>query len=573
MVVRARYGARPTACFACSPVVLLALLVFNFSTLIAQDLSRVDELPPFALSGSIGASLTSFTTSDSIARRDPLAWTISGALTPSVYGVQLPLSFIVSSQDQSFSQPFNQFGISPSYGVLTTHFGYRSMRFSRYTLDGATFLGAGAEATPGPLRLGVMYGRLQRAVEDDSTQQFVLPAYERSGYAVKIGFGRDGDFFDLSFLRATDDTNSLSRAPTRANVTPQDNSVLGLASRFEIIPELSIEADGGASVITRDLRAGPLDAESDIPPYLLGLVTARESTALLLAMRAAMTLALTDFSLRLGYERIEPDFTSLGAYYFATDVENWTIAPSLALLEGTLNISGSIGLQHDNLMNLKLTRTDRLIGSAAVQWRLNDTFGVDLDYTNYASSQSAGLGPINDSIRVRDVSSSASFAPRVMLPIGELTHSMILVANMQSYRDQNAFTSEFSDNDAMSLTLLYNIASRQDPLSGGASFMYTDSKSAASVVNTTGLSLNGSATIADRLSLGISGGYSSTSVEGFPDSSTMLSESINAAYRLSDDDGLTLSLYAGQGSSGGGIPARNELTATLGYQRSFAWRP
>lgn len=67
----------------------------------------------------------------------PFNYVITGAPVLSLYGMQIPVSFVIGRQQSSFTQPFNQFELSPSYKWVTVHAGYRNLTFSPYTLTGA----------------------------------------------------------------------------------------------------------------------------------------------------------------------------------------------------------------------------------------------------------------------------------------------------------------------------------------------------------------------------------------------------------------------------------------------------
>jgi hypothetical protein len=550
------------------------LLIVN-TQMEAQDVSSLPEQKPFTLRGSVGATTTGYGVSGIERRREPFSWTVNGSFSPTLYGVQMPIHFIFSEQDREFRQPFNQFGISPQYKWITTHFGYNSMEFSRYTLAGVTFLGAGVELTPGVLRLAGMVGRFQRAVEEDTLIPYILPAYERNGFAVKVGFGTEENFVDLSYLRAKDDSNSLLRAPARFDVTPAENAVFGLNSRFTIIPELTFETEGGASLFTRDIRSPNLEFENEIPGFLLDFYDVHSSTTLTFALRAGLNLKVPNFGLRLGYERIEPDYTSLGAYYFTTDIENWTIAPSFDLFDSKLRVSGSIGIGRDNLLDTKLAETSRLIGSANVGWSPDEVFGIDAQFTNYSTGQSAGRAPINDTIRVRNVTTSASLAPRVMLNDEELSHFVTLIAGYQQFTDQNAFTSALTDSESKTASLIYNLSFIKSGTSVGASLLFADTDAGAIDTRVVGFSLNGGMSFLDNtLRLAATVGYSTTDISGLSDSFGTVNENLSAAYRITREDQLLLRMYATQsGGVAAANPAFNETTATLGYSRTFSWEP
>ena len=544
------------------------------SSLFGQDLDSISKKPPLALFGSVGASGTGYSANGIDERREPFSWTINGSLDASFYSIDIPVSFIFSEQEREFRQPFNQFGMSPGYKWLRLHLGHRSMNFSQYTLAGVTFLGAGLELTPGSFRLTGMYGRLQRAVEEDTTRAFVLPAYERWGYGGRIAYEGKGVEIGVNYFYAKDDSASLSQPLTLADVRPAENSVTGLDFAVNIVPNrLRLEAEGAASAFTRDIRSEKTDA-GDIPEFLDTYHEIRNSTTLTLAAKAGLHYTSEDFSTRLGYERIEPEYESLGAYYFVTDVERYTLEPSFNLFDKKLRLAGSIGYERDNLLETKLAQTNRLIGSTTIGWDPTRTFGIDASYLNYSTGQVAGREPINDTIAVRNISQSASIAPRLLF-IGEKTnHFVTVVGSMQDYTDQNAFTGDLSDSRSLTGNLIYNLSFVETPVSTGASLLYSETTTGAIVTSTQGVTLNGTVGLfGSSLSLGGSLGYSWTTQEfnNTETDATVLNESLNASYRLTDDDLISFNLYATQSNGNLSLNSDfNELTATASYTRSFS---
>lgn len=559
-------------------LILSSVFFFRSSgPLSAQDLDSIGSTPPFTLYGSVGAGLTAYSADGIDRRREPFSWTINGSLDASLYSIDIPISFIFSEQEREFRQPFNQFGLSPGYKWFRLHLGYRSMHFSEYTLSGVTFLGGGLELTPGPFRLMAMYGRLQRAVEEDTTELFVLPAYERWGYGARMAYEGKAFEFGVNYFYAADDSASLKNPPVTADVRPSENSVTGLDLAVNILPNrLRFEVEGAASAFTRDIRSDKSDV-GDIPEFLDSYHDIRNSTTLTLAARAGLLYTSDDFSTRLGYERIEPEYESLGAYYFTTDVERFTLEPSFNLFEQKLRVAGSVGLERDNLLDTKLAQTNRVIGSANVGWDPSQTFGVDASYLNYSTGQVAGREPVNDTIAVRSVSQSASLAPRLLFTGEKTNHFVTVVGSVQDYTDQNAFTGDLSDSRSLTGNLIYNLAFVETPLSTGASLLYSETTTGDIVTRTQGLTLNGSVGLfGSNLSLGGSVGYSRTSQEfnAMDTEADVLNENLNASYRLTDDDLISFTLYATQSSGNLSVNSDfNELTATLSYSRSFAIRP
>lgn len=540
----------------------------------AQNVETLTEEKPIGLNGAITLSSSLYGASGIPGRHTPFTWMIEGSPTISLYGIQIPFTIILSEQERSFRQPFNQFGISPTYKSLTAHLGYRSLNFSRYSLAGMTFLGGGFDFKPSILRLAGMYGRLQRAVEEDTTRFDIEPAYKRFGYAGKIGIGSEREFIDLTVLYAEDDSNSLRTVPLRSFLYPAENLVLGLNTRVAIIEQLWFEADGGLSLYTRDTRS-PLVAQDDIPQFFAKLVDIRESTSLTAALNAALSLRLPSFQVRLGYERIEPDYKSMGAYYFTTDIEQWTVAPTVLLLENKLRISGSVGIQHDNLLDNRLATTNRFIGSGSVGYQPSQKFGIDLQVSNYATSQSAASPRFDESRRAENLSQSISLAPRLLFQETDLNQLLSLVAAYQRYDDRSALTNDLADSRAITTSLNYNrIYTTAGSTVGGAVIFSTSSTGPAST-RVLGGSVTGSLSFLEKnLSLMGSLGVTNSKVSTLASGSTTINQTVVGSYRLTENDIVNLSVYASQSGGyetaiGTHVSGFAETTATLAFTHTF----
>ena len=540
----------------------------------AQDLETIDEAAPFTLTGSVSATVSgSVRSGGGEARYDPSAWTLSGSMTPTVYTVQLPFSFLLSSYDRSITQPFNQFGMSPSYKSLRGHFGYRSMSMSRYTLQGITFLGAGLEFNPGLIEVQGMVGRLQRAVEEDTTRLAVAPAYERWGQAVKVAFGDEVTRFEASWFHAKDDTASLRRPFLKADIAPQENTAFGGLLRFGIVDGVSVEAEGGASIVTANLRSGSVDLGSTSVPKVIGDIhDVRSSSRLNLAGRAAISYRGDGYGLQLGYEYVEPEFQSLGGNTFTTDVANLTIAPNVSLLEGQIQLSGSVGLQHDNLLGTRIARTNRVIGSLNASYN-TETFGVSANYSNFSVDQQAGRAPVNDSIRARSVTQSAQLVPRLTLSNEETSQSYSLLGGVQDYTDLNANTAQLTSNRSFTGGIVYSLALLKSRMSAGASLTGTAVETAGGSTTTTlSGSLSGGMTMLEQDALNLNAALtaSRTTATGIAGASLTFGATLGAGWRATTLDNLTASVALTSSTSGAGLPGFTDLSGSLTYTRSFS---
>ncbi len=559
-------------------VVALGFLLILSGSVFSQELSTLGDVKPFSLDGSLSLAVTKYSVSGAERRRPATSWNFVGSPTLSLYGVSFPFTFVLSDQENEFRQPFNQYGVSPAYKWATIHLGYRSLTYSKYTLSGITFLGGGLDLQPGPLRLSVMYGRFQRAVEEDTVDLGILPAYERKGYAAKIGFASEKNFFNAIYLHSIDDSNSLKRAPSLLPLFPSENVVIGLNTKVFIVEELSLDAEGAASLYTRDIRSPKIDS-SKIPNSLSGLIETRSSTSLTFASNVGLAFTIPHFSIRIGYERIEPDYNSHGAYYFTTDIENYTISPSFDIDNGKVRFSGSVGLQNDNLLATKISKTDRVIGSGNLSLNPSQTFGIDLNYTNYSTTQTVSNTNAlskNDSIRVRNVSQSASFTPRLLFISPTMSHSIVFSGSYQEFKDLNVYSTQLSNSQTKTASLNYNVSFFQSGLNLGGSLLFADSRQSTATTQLFGINVNASKGFFDNtLSLGGSFGMSFNTVEPLSSKSTTFNESLNSSYRFTEQGTFSLTIYATQNSSG--LPGLmtttpfNEITATLSYSHNFSF--
>jgi hypothetical protein len=284
--------------------------------------------------------------------------------------------------------------------------------------------------------------------------------------------------------------------------------------------------------------------------------------------------------MRLGYERIEPDYNSHGAYYFTTDVENYTVTPSFDIDEGKYRVSGSVGLQSDNLLGTKLSKTDRVIGSGNVSLNPSQVFGLDLNYTNYSTNQAVISNTKNlsgkDSVQVRNVSQSASVTPRLLFISSEMSHSIVFSGSYQEFKDLNVFSQQRSNSQTKTASLNYNVSFFQSGLNLGGSILFADSKQTTVTTQLFGINVNASKSFLDnKLSVGGSFGLSFNTIAPANIKSTTFNESLNTNYRISEQGTFSLTIYGTQNSSG--LPGLatttpfNEITAALSYSHNFSF--
>ncbi len=372
-------------------IIIILILIFS-STSKAQNVETLFDRfkdTPFKLSGGISANQILYGINGTEARRDPYTYFLTGNLNLSIYGWNIPFSGTYSNQDFQYQtmklMPFNQYGISPYYKWIKIHAGYRSMNFSPYSMSGRTFYGTGVELTPGIFRFSAMYGKLQNAVKPDTVN--TQAAYKRMAYAVKAGIGKGSDFIDFVVFAAKDDVNSLDTVTIEnSGINPMQNLVFNVNASKILFKKVTLSAELGSSALSRNMNSN--ENTEGIPGFYKAtdfIMTNRSSTIYKKAVKSSLMYSEEKYSVGLAYEKVDPEYTTLGAYYFNNDFENLTVNSSAKFLENKLNVGLNIGGQRNNLDNDKLSGMKRLVTSVNTNYSPSAKWNVSLNYSNFSS--------------------------------------------------------------------------------------------------------------------------------------------------------------------------------------------
>ena len=324
---------------------------------------------------------------DGTANRQDLTYYVTGNLNFNIAGLyNIPLSFTYSNQDFNFPNPFkfNRLSLHPSYKWATAHIGDVNMTFSPYTLAGHQFTGGGFDLNPeGKFQISGMYGRFLKATEYNVDEPRSLTAYKRMGYGLKTSY--DFDFMKLGVIlfKASDEEDSIENPfPVELGLSPKDNAVLSFESQFRLFEKASIRVEYAISGVTEDMRLTDASAEAGLLSFILD---ENISTKYYNALNASFDYPAGNGTLGVGYERIDPDYKTLGAYYFNNDLENITINASQTLFNNKLNLSVNAGLQQDNLDNAKTSDQQRIVSSINLNYTASDRLGFNGSYSNFQS--------------------------------------------------------------------------------------------------------------------------------------------------------------------------------------------
>jgi len=368
--------------------VTVALFLACLVNTSGQDLGRIGKENPLKVSGGVAAN-SIFYASNNEDRRAPFSYYLSGNINFSLYGWNIPFTFAYSNRNFSYTQPFNQYSVNPTYKWVTLHLGWTSATFSPYSVNGHQFLGVAADlAPPGRFKYSILYGRFQKAIGPDSLQTFNQPAYKRMGMGAKIAYEYEGYNLSMSIFRAKDDTNSID-LPKRAtmqsmDIKPQENIVVDFAGAVPIRKYLKLQMEYAVSSLTGDMHAGK-DSTSNGHFLTTAFMPNRLSTSSNTAFRAGLNYAKGAFSAGFGFERIDPLYRTLGSYYNNNDYQNMTMNFSQTLFKGRVAIGGNAGVQQDDLNNRKASAMKRFVGGLNLSWQASDKLQLDGSYSNFQS--------------------------------------------------------------------------------------------------------------------------------------------------------------------------------------------
>jgi len=527
---------------------------------------------PVSIEGQLSI-YTSFYSSEGIdPRKQNFSWYITGNPVLHFWNVSIPISFIAGEPERSFRQPFDQAGITPQYKWMKGYLGYSNVTWSPFTWAGQTLFGVGIELTPAKFRFGCLYGRLNRPVQEDTLSADVqTPAYRRVGFAMKLGYGTTTNFVDLIFLKAKDDPGSIPYIPVKTEVMPAENVVTGITSRQRLGKFFNWDLDGAMSVFTRDLRSMPLSGDGgNVVSWFSWLMHVNTSTQYNFAFQSSLGFHIKKFRIKLQYRRVDPDYKSMGAYYFQSDVENITLDGSLAVMKNKLSFNASVGRQRDNILQRKQYSSIRLIGSAGITWNPLQQFGVNLLYSNYSADQVKGRITPSDSLKQAFVSQNLTISPRVSLISPAMVHLFLVIYNRQWFNDKNPGTASVTQYTSNNLNANYSLSLTRASLTLNFSYLMNTLKLDTNNTAFSGISLSANKSFFKNTLQSVIRIYYSISKVNKVKTADIINLTLGATYRITKHNAITANFhYLNNQGRSSGQKTYSESTLDLGYTYTF----
>ncbi|MGE8377957.1 MAG: hypothetical protein ACN6PN_06380, partial [Sphingobacterium sp.] len=356
------------------------------------------------------------------------------------------------------------------------------------------------------------------------------------------------------------------------------NSVIGYGTRFTIFKQLYIESDGAVSLLTRDMNSTlSLDSIADKTLRKLGnMLDINGTSEWFLAFNAGIGYQAKNYGLKVNYRRVEPGFTSMGAYYFTNDVENLTIMPNYSHPSGRFRFNGSLGIEQDNVRLQKEATSKRVIGTAMVTAELTKQLGIDLNFSNFSNNQKPNTLRFADSLKIVQTTRTFGIMPRFTLSSPTRVQMILLSVNFNSMNDYNSY---FDANNAPSrdinssqYLLNYTLSLPQKKMSFNSSLSYTNLKSMGNRNSYKGISAGGTYLIANnKLSAGTNLSYMQGNSNG--NKSDIFNGSLNLSYTISKLQSIRAMVYFTNNNPGSAVtgvnPSFSETRGEIAYQLNF----
>ncbi len=517
-------------------VLLVVLAIFCIgSTHAIEDPRKKD---PLVVTGSLGLQSALYYSSGG-SYASPFNYSMYANMNVNLYGYNMPFAFYYSANNYSFSYPQFAFNFSPSYKGWTLHLGKRSMPFSSYVYN-LPFNGAGIEykSPKSGFRFGLFYGVLREAVNfEPGEMPSGKPVYKRSGWGIKVGYGNSRTFADIYLFRSRDHQSSIDDI-WHEDIFAQENIVLGLRGRWQIIKQLSLTGNLATSIFSTDTKAPQLPGE-EAEKYE-DLFNVRYTSLMRWAGDVTLAATFRKVSLSLFYKHIQPDYMSMGVSYMNNNYHNIGTAANLRL--GNLTLGGNFSYQEDNISREQLYTTRGLTYSANASMPIGSKISLSANYNGYIQRQYDGKAQVNDTTRIDRTVNSISGTASYNTNTERLGHYFSLTGNYSLNEDNNRTIFGAGDVGTLAIGSSYSLSVIPIETNFSLNYSFQQSNGYDSKYTTSVYTLSASKALLKERNLSLNASASLVDNRMDSDKSITAAANISAAYTLAKVHNFTLNL-------------------------------
>ena len=544
---------------------------------------------PFTSSGGIGLGLRSYSAQGTEERQDPFFYSLNANLNLRIYKINFPFTLMVSAKNtesslpnlqemidafkdnvESFKNRFIRVGASPYYKWIRLHLGHRSMNFSQFTLSDLNFYGVGTDLTPGKWRLSAMYGRLAKAEPIDLSLSFPNePVYQRIGWGFKLGYGDDNQSVDAILFKAADDPNSVFIPEDYWDQkAAEENIIFGLNAQKLFFERFRLYGEYAYSVFSPNAE----DEIGDSKYFPSFLYKTRSTSEKSHALDAGLDFEGNAYTIGVQYTRVDPNYTSLGAFFFNRDIEDFVGNLDFTLFDGTVYSLLSAGVQRNNLKNEDETTTIQSIYSGEVVYS-GEAFSAGVNVTNDDFKLQYVLNPDLDSLNAvvvtMDVGLNTSYS--IIDTFGN-QHVWAATFNVQEVTDNIDDPFESAASQMILGNLNYNLILGRSEWSFSSQVNYNQNELAGILIKRYGGGVGVGKTFLDgNIYFNVNFDYF-YNVNSFDETNSSLNGQLQTSYVISDglNANFGISLLQTTDNIYGDF---SELVGTMGVQYNFGYQP
>ena len=424
--------------------VLLVLLLAALCAENTRAQSRSGyQYGPLSISGSVGFSTETYGVNGIESRRPGASGRIFANASASAYGMSYNVDMDLSTEENEFRQSLSRLGIATSYKWIRLVAGDARPRFSRYGVQGVNVRGGLLELTPGDLIVAFSAGRTKRAIEPAAGQQFIRPSYAQWLYSAKAGYGKTTtNHLHITGAVIKDKTNSL---PSDNLLNVEENASLSAQFGVKALNDrLFVQGNTTLSGYTRDARQQAIQGRSFNP--VLGLfIDERPGTSVDYAGNLDVSFTEEAYTLKGGYERIQPGFRSLGISHLRNDQEQFSFQPQIRLLNRRLRLGLILSHARNNLQNNLNSTTVRNQYGLNSQARVTENLTVSMNYRLLTNQ----TNPVEDAVvpGITQTSHNIVMAPSYNWQAGDISQMISLSSNLQFFSMHREISGETLNND------------------------------------------------------------------------------------------------------------------------------
>lgn len=492
----------------------IAVILLFFATRwlpsFSQDVEHVVKADPLQISG--GVTNSNIWTSTRGKSGLDYSLYLSGNINLNFVSlIDVPVSFAYTNREftKACSSPFNRLSLAPQYKWIKAYIGYGSMSFSPYTMSGREFMGGGIELTPeGPWKFMAFGGRMQKAVPASEYSDATL---KMLGGGLLVGYQSDRFNIAVNLLKAKDVVESLPYEYNDSSyIAPRDNLSGSISGKVSITDNLSFSGEMALSCLNNNTELDSIrgswlfDDTGDVIKYRAG--------------KASLTYNIPIGSIGVTYERVDPNYTTLGTYYNTNDFENMGLSTQIQITE-KVQFSGSVGYRHDNLLKQDVNTNAQIAYAVDLSVTPFETLNMGMSISNmqeYVHVQEIieAITQTNqyqnlDTLSYTEMNLSAAVNASYQLSKNE-TFSQSLngaFSFQRSTHEQEHYT-RFIDNELLNTNLAYSIRHVPTSLSGCLALNWNNTRTPESISNVYTANMSASCPIAKVVKLSANVGYS-----------------------------------------------------------------